>query len=191
MLKVAKSVSRVGTWPTVFFFLKKYPPSLDFPFPDVSGAFANWYCEYNVRLYLCKWEGEIKCVGGETGRDVTLVGHSCPACMSHRLLLNHRHHLLIVTIVSGLDYIVRVSWSGLPRYQCRTIFKAVYWTKVFQVIMISREQQERWMTDGKLTRIILLLLQARLHCISSVQCNPTHFTLLICLSSCDTWLHQT
>ena len=104
-----------GTWPTVFF-LKKYPPSLDFPFPDVSGAFANWYCEYNVRLYLCKWEGEITCVGGETGRDVTLVGHSCPACMSHRLLLNHRHHLLIATIVSGLDNIVRVSCSGLPRY---------------------------------------------------------------------------
>ena len=116
MLKVAKKCLKGRDMTNRVFFLKKYPPSLDFPFPDVSGAFANWYCEYNVRLYLCKWEGEIKCVGGETGRDVTLVGHSCPACMSHRLLLNHRHHLLIVTIVSGLDYIVRVSWSGLPRY---------------------------------------------------------------------------
>ena len=172
MLKVAKKCLKGRDMTNRVFFLKKYPPSLDFPFPDVSGAFANWYCEYNVRLYLCKWEGEIKCVGGETGRDVTPVGHSCPACMSHRLLLNHRHHS------SHRHHRVRVGlhcpsflvWSpSIYCHQCRTIFKAVYWTKVFQVIMISREQQERWMTDGKLTRIILLLL--KLACTASVQFN--------------------
>ena len=38
--------------------------------------------------------------------------------------------------------------------------------------MISREQQERWMTDGiNLTRIILLLL--KLACTASVQLNAT------------------
>ena len=92
MLKVAKRVSRVGTWPTVFFFSRNIHHLWTSIFLMSQVPLPIDTVNIMSDLYLCKWEGEIKCVGGETGRDVTLVGHSCPACMSHRLLLNHRHH---------------------------------------------------------------------------------------------------